>query len=275
MRFFCGHVSAFREVMQLLAKHRDLTWEMARREISDRYVGQAFGLIWAVGHPLFMMGLYVFIFAFVFKTKVGGTSAMPLDYTTYILAGLVPWMAFQEVMGKSCTAVTANAGLVKQVVFPLEILPAKGVLASLVPQLISMSILLGYVLATHGGYVATYWLLPLLVVLQILAMLGIAYFLAAVGAYFRDMKDFVQLFCMAGIYLMPVFYLPEMVPSLFKPLLYLNPFSYLVWCYQDVVYFGRFEHPVAWAIFPLISVGIFVIGYRLFRKLKIGFGNVL
>ena len=64
--------------------------------------------------------------------------------------------------------------------------------------------------------------------------------------YFRDVKDFVQVFCIAGMYLMPVVYLPKMVPGVFRPLLNLNPFSYMVWCYQDACYFGRFEHPWAW-----------------------------
>jgi lipopolysaccharide transport system permease protein len=275
MRLFCGHISAFREVTQILIRHRDLIWEMARRDISDRYAGQAFGLLWAVGHPLFMMALFVFIFAFVFKTKVGGTIQMPLDYTTYILAGLIPWMAFQESMNKSCSAITTNASLVKQVVFPLELLPAKGVLASLLPQLVSTFVLLGYVLLVHGGFSLIYLLLPVLIMLQLLAMMGLAYMFAAIGAYFRDIKDFVQMFGMAGVYLAPIVYLPEMVPTLFKPVLYLNPFSYVIWCYQDVIYFGRIEHPYAWIVFPMLSVTIFVVGYRLFRKLKIGFGNVL
>jgi len=275
MRLFCGHISAFREVTQILIRHRDLIWEMARRDISDRYAGQAFGLLWAVGHPLFMMALFVFIFAFVFKTKVGGTIQMPLDYTTYILAGLIPWMAFQESMNKSCSAITTNASLVKQVVFPLELLPAKGVLASLLPQLVSTFVLLGYVLLVHGGFSLIYLLLPVLIMLQLLAMIGLAYMFAAIGAYFRDIKDFVQMFGMAGVYLAPIVYLPEMVPTLFKPVLYLNPFSYVIWCYQDVIYFGRIEHPYAWIVFPMLSITIFVVGYRLFRKLKIGFGNVL
>ena len=275
MRLFCGHISAFREVTQILIRHRDLIWEMARRDISDRYAGQAFGLLWAVGHPLFMMALFVFIFAFVFKTKVGGTIQMPLDYTTYILAGLIPWMAFQESMNKSCSAITTNASLVKQVIFPLELLPAKGVLASLLPQLVSTFVLLGYVLLVHGGFSLIYLLLPVLIMLQLLAMMGLAYMFAAIGAYFRDIKDFVQMFGMAGVYLAPIVYLPEMVPTLFKPVLYLNPFSYVIWCYQDVIYFGRIEHPYAWIVFPMLSITIFVVGYRLFRKLKIGFGNVL
>jgi lipopolysaccharide transport system permease protein len=275
MRLAKGHFQAFSEVVSLLTRHRDLTWEMAKRELSERYAGQAFGVFWAIAHPVFMIGLYVFIFAFVFKVKIGGTMEMPLDYTTYLLSGLVSWLSFQEAMTKSCTAITANAALVKQVVFPLEVLPVKGVLAALFPMIISLIIVISYVLFTHGALPLTYLLLPVLIGMQLMAMIGVAYILSAIGAYFRDIKDFVQLFALAGMYLMPIFYLPTWVPALFKPLLYLNPFSYLIWCYQDVLYFGRFEHPWAWAITGLLSLGIFVIGYRVFRKLKPGLGNLL
>jgi lipopolysaccharide transport system permease protein len=275
MRLTKGHLQAFTEIVKVLTRHRDLTWEMAKRELSDRYAGQAFGLLWAIAHPIFMIGLYVFIFAFVFKMKIGGTVEMPLDYTTYLLSGLVAWMSFQEAMTKSCSAITGNAALVKQVVFPLEILPVKGVLASLFPQIISLVILIAYVLATHGSLPATYLLLPVLIAMQVMAMIGVAYILAPIGAYFRDIKDFVQLFALAGVYLMPVFYLPSWVPTLFKPLLYLNPFSYLIWCYQDALYFGRFEHPWAWVVTGTLSILSFIIGYRVFRKLKPGLGNLL
>ena len=275
MRLLRGHVGALREAGFLLTRHHELTFEMARREVSDRYAGQAFGILWAVGHPIFMTGLYVFVFAVVFKAKIGGTFELPLDYTTYILSGLIPWMAFQDSMNRSCTAVTANASLVKQVVFPLEVLPAKGVIASLLPQFISTIILITYVLVVHRRLLATYALLPILVFLQILAMLGAAYLLSAVGAYFRDIKDLVQLFCIAGVYLVPVVYLPDWTPRMFRPVLYLNPFSYPVWCYQDALYFGRFEHPWAWAVNGFLSISMFVSGYRVFRKLKPGFGNAL
>jgi lipopolysaccharide transport system permease protein len=275
MRLLRGNLQAFREFSELLTRHRDLTWEMARREILDRYSGQVFGPLWAIGHPLFMMGLYVFIFVVVFRQKIGGTADMPLDYTTYILSGMIPWIAFQETLAKSCTAITGHANVVKQMMFPLEVLPTKGALASLIPQAISTIILIAYVLVSHGGLLWTYVLLPLLLVLQLLAMLGAALLLAAIGAFFRDTKDFMQWFCAAGIYLMPVFYLPNWVPAMFQPLLYANPFSYLIWCYQDVLYFGRFEHPWAWPVLAGIAIGWYVMGYRLFRRLKPHFGDVV
>jgi lipopolysaccharide transport system permease protein len=119
-------------------------------------------------------------------------------------------------------------------------------------------------------------------------MIGVSFFLASIGVYFRDLKDFVQVFCVMGMYLIPAFYLPAMVPAIFRPMLYLNPFSYMVWCYQDACYFsymvwcyqdacyfGRFEHPWAWAVLALLSVGIFYIGFKVFRKLKVAFGNIL
>ncbi|MFH1021912.1 MAG: ABC transporter permease [Planctomycetota bacterium] len=269
------HWEATREVVDLLTRHRQLTWEMAKREVSDRYAGQTLGTAWTLGHPLALIGVYVFVFAYVFKTKIGGTLEMPLDYTTYLLSGLIPWMAFQESMSKGATAIIAHSNLVKQVVFPIEVLPVKGVLASFFTQIFATGILVVYVAFSHGIVPWTYILLPVLFVFQALAMIGASYILSSVGTYFRDTKDIVQLFCLMGMYVMPVCYLPQWVPELFKPILYLNPFSYMTWCYQDACYFGRFDHPWAWAAFAALSLGSFYIGYRVFRKLKLMFGNVL
>jgi len=270
-----SHVQAFQEVVSLLTRHRQLTLEMARREISDRYLGQFFGVFWAFGHPLIFIGVYIFIFAVVFKVKIGGTLALPFDYTVYLLSGLIPWMGFQESMSKSSTAIVSNANLVKQVVFPIEILPVKGVLSSLMTQVIFLIFLFIYVLCMYHTLPLTSLLIPLLLLSQLLAMIGASFILSSVGAYFRDVKDLIQVFSVVGVYLIPAFYLPEYVPALFRPFLYANPFSYFIWCYQDALYFGRIDHPLAWIVFPLLSVTVFYLGYRIFRKLKIMFGNVL
>jgi lipopolysaccharide transport system permease protein len=268
IRYLTESAAILGNTTSTLFAHRELAVELARREVRDRYVGQAFGSFWAVGHPLFIIALYVFIFAYVFKVRVGGTAQMPLDYTTYLLAGLIPWIAMQESMSKSCVAITSNTSLVKQVVFPLEILPFKGVLSSMLPLTVGFGALLVYVAATHGALPWSYALLPIVIALQLIWMLGIGYLFACIGVFLRDLKDFVQLFGAVGIYLMPAFYLPDMVPGPFRPILYANPFSYMTWCYQDVVYFGRIEHPWAWPVFALISIGTFVLGARLFARLK-------
>ncbi len=269
------NVGLFNAFLGLIRNHRTLIIDLAKREVSDKYTGQVLGKFWPIVHPLMLMAIYVFIFSVVFKVKIANEYKMPLDYTAYILSGLVPWLTFQEVMAKSSTLIVANRTLVKQVVFPVEVLPLKGVLSSLLPFAVSLSVLIGYVLFSSGGLLWTYALLPVLVFFQILLMIGIAFILSAVGAYFRDLKDFIQIFSIIGLYLMPVFYLPMWVPRFFQPILYVNPFSYMTWCYQDVLYFGKFEHPWAWGIFGLGSFLVFWVGFYLFRKVKIVFGDVL
>jgi lipopolysaccharide transport system permease protein len=204
-----------------------------------------------------------------------GIQALPLDQPTYILSGLIPWLAFSDSMSKGSTAITSAANLVKQVIFPIEILPVKGVLACFVTQLIGTLFLISYVLIlSHRLYWSYFLLIPLLF-LQLLAMIGISYVFSSVGVYFKDLKDFVGIFLTAGLFLAPILYNPGMVPESVAPLLNLNPFSHMVWCYQDACYFGRFEHPWSWGVFCCFSLGSLYGGYRIFRKLKIMFGNVL
>jgi homopolymeric O-antigen transport system permease protein len=266
---------ALLDVVALLTRHKQLTWEMAKREITEKYTGQLFGVFWAIGHPLMLMLVYLFVFGVIFHVSIGGTADMPRDYPTYLLAGLIPWLSFQETMSKSTTVIVNNANLVKQVVFPLEVLPAKGVIATIVTEAIFLTLLMIYVLARQHSLPAFYMLLPALLALQIAAMIGISYVLSAVGVYVRDTKDFVQVFLVVGVYLIPAFYLPAAVPAQFRLLLYANPFSYLIWCFQDVLYYGRFEHPWAWPVFLLWAIVSFIAGSSIFRRLKLMFGNVL
>jgi len=248
---------------------------MARREIKDRYVGQVLGLFWAVGHPFALMLIYIFIFSVVFKAKMGGTASMPYNFPAYLLSGLIPWLSFQESLNKSVTVIKSNSNLVKQVVFPIEILPVKGVLAGTITQIIASTLLAAYLLASYRFLPWTFFLVPALIAVQVLAMIGLSYVLSSVGVYFRDLKDFVQVFFQVGIFILPIVYDPKWVPSLFQPILVFNPLSHMIWCYQDACYFGRFEHPWSWVIFPLGSIAVFYTGYRVFRKLKLLFGNVL
>jgi lipopolysaccharide transport system permease protein len=126
---------------------------------------------------------------------------LPLDYTAYLLSGLVSWLCFQEAMVKGCTSITANRTLVKQVVFPIEILPVKTVLSCLFTLLVSVSVLVIYVLLSYGSLHLTYLLLPFLILMQLMMMIGLAYILATIGAVFRDIKDIVQLFAVMGAYI--------------------------------------------------------------------------
>lgn len=270
-----GHLRGMHEGMNLLRTHFHLTLAMAKRDLTQRYAGQLIGSIWIVGHPLFLTLLYVFLFAIVFKVKLGGTAELPLDYATYMLSGLVPWLTFQTAINSACVAVTSNTSLVKQFTFPIEVLPVKDVLTALVVWIVGIVTILVYVIATHGIPPITYLLLPVLLGLQLMAMLGIAMLLSAISVFFRDLKDLIQLFTTVNIFLMPIVYVPNMVPAAFRPFLYANPFSYMTWAYQDALFFGRIDHPTAWVVFSTLSIVSFALGFRVFRRLKPLFASTL
>jgi lipopolysaccharide transport system permease protein len=264
----------WRHLWALVTVHRPLVVQMAKRELMDRYVGQVFGPLWIVAHPLTLIVVYVFVFGFVFRVSLSG-SAPPYDYTTYLLSGVIPWLGFQDALSKSSVVIPGNANLVKQVIFPVEVLPVKVVVASLATQAILIALQLGYMVVVHGTLPWTSALTPLLVVLQAALMVGVCFAVSAMSVFFRDIKDVVQVFGTIGLYLVPALYLPESVPSAIRPLLYVNPLSHLVWCYQDALYFGRVAHPFAWAVLVVVSVVSLLLGTHMFRATKTAFGNLL
>jgi lipopolysaccharide transport system permease protein len=269
-------VGSIRESASLLSRHRRLTLELTKREVTERHAGQVLGAFWAVGQPLLLLATYVVVFDVVFRIRltsvVGGIQG---DYTVYILAGLVAWLPFQQAMNAACSAVTREASLVKQVVFQLEILPVKTTLASAIPLALGTAFLVVYVAVSYRGLPATYALVPLLVAIELVAMIGLAFLLSALTVYFRDIREIVQLYSVIGVYLIPAFYPPGAVPAAFRALLYFNPFSYMVWCWQDATFYGSIEHPYAWVVFGVGSLLAYAFGYRAFRRLKPTFGNVL
>lgn len=268
--------NVFRDLFDLATRHRALVLEMAKREIKDRYVQQVFGIFWAVFHPIVVIGVYMFIFLVVFKVKLAAAGRpIMYDYSTYILSGLIPWLAMQEVMSKACTVITSNVSLVKQVIFPIEILPIKTTVATEFTQVIMAVLLTIYLVVTGRLCCWMYVMVPVLVCIQFVLMCGMSMLLSVVGAYLRDTKDIIQVFSVTGIYVMPIFYLPDAVPAVFRPILYLNPFSYMTWCYQDAICFGGFVHWWAWVVFAVMSVAVLLFGMCIFRKAKIVIGSAL
>jgi lipopolysaccharide transport system permease protein len=248
---------------------------LAKREISERYVGQILGGLWAVIHPILLLGVYFFLFSVVFKVRMPNQEGLPSDYFLYILSGMTPWLSFSDAVNKGSTAVIEKAELVKQVVFPIEILPLKGVLTSFLPFCIMGLLLLIYKIVQGMPLFPGIVLLPAAILIQITLCSGLNLATSAVGTFFKDLKDLIQASMIILIYLLPIFYLPEMVPQNLRPLLTWNPLSHLIWCWQDVFYFNEMHHQLSWYISTIMAFLMLAIGTRIFTSLKIYFGNVL
>jgi lipopolysaccharide transport system permease protein len=268
-----ANAHALRLLLRSVLQYRELLWEMTRRDIVERQAGLAFAGFWVIGQPILMMLVYVFVFSFIFSVRLGADDN-GLGYTAFLLAGLVPWLAFQEAIGRAPTCITENKSLIKQIVFPVEILPLKLVLSTLV--VLGTGLAFPLVLAILAGTAKPLWwlLLPVPVLCHLLLTIGLVYMIAAAGVFIRDIRNIVQLILMIGLFLHPILYVPGMLPSWMGLAFQISPFSHIVWIYRDAI-LGGFAHPASWALAPVLGILFLMIGYRMFRSLRHAFGDAL
>lgn len=270
------YLQSTRDLLAGLSANRRLAWALAKRDMSDEHIGQSFGVGWAILQPLLMMGIYLFVFTFVFATRLEDAPNPHLDYSVYLFSGLIPWLTLSLVLGRAPTIVVSNTGLVKQVALPIEILPIKSLYGPFVFFSVTAAVSLLYAVISSGGRLAlTTVLLPVLTVLLFMLAVGLSLFLSCLGAFFRDTKEFVNVFLSAGLFILPILYKPGWLPPALAWVISLNPLSAVIWCWQDALYYGAFAHPGAWVANILLSVMALIVGARVFMTAKDHFGDVL
>lgn len=262
------------EFGNLMVVRRTLVYEMTWRDMLDRYAGQVLGAAWVIAVPLLQMCVYVFAFTVLFASRLTA-SGSNAEYVAFILSGLAPWIAMVEILGRAPTVVTANAGLVKQVVFPSEVLPVKVTLAALPTLGIGLAVAL--LMALIGGHARPlgWLLLPIPIFCIVLMSAGFCYFLAAIGVFLKDTKDTVAVLLSIGFFLHPIIYAPGVAPPALQMLFYFSPISYVLWGFRDSLFFGGIVDPWIWAAMIFLSCTIFLLGYRTYRMLRPVFGNAL
>jgi len=270
-----ANLASWQEATSLVSQRRALLAVMTWRDLTDRYAGQALGAAWAAISPLLLMATYLLAFGVIFRGRIG-----PVDngeeYVAYMLAGLVPWMAMQDCLGRATGAITGSANLVKQVVFPSELLPLRVALSSMPTLLIGLIVTIPIAIASGASHaVGLLVLLPIALVSFLLLLAGLAFWLAAIGVFARDIKDLISFLLGIGLFLHPVLYPPASVPDWLAPWFVLSPFSHMIWCFRDALTVSTPEHVWSWLVFPLVSVAAFTTGWRGYRMLKPTFGNVL
>lgn len=262
-------------MIRSLFTHRHLIGAMTRAEFHDRYARQAIGSAWAWLTPLLLMGLYTAVFKVIYASRFAAGTDLPRDYVTYACSGLVVWLTLQDVIGRSPDALTGHASYIKQMAFPLEVLPVKRALASAPILLSGLVFLVGYQLVVFGSVPWTIVFLPLFLVTLLFFAVGLAYLLGALGVFFRDLREVVSFLLAANLFLLPVLFAPGSTPRPLQIVHLANPLSYPIWMHQDMVFYGRFEHPAAWIVAPALALATFAAGAATFRRLRPLFGDAI
>ena len=266
---------SIRDFVSSLWTNRELLLELVRRDLEESYAGSMLSRFWALGHPLLTILLYLFVFGYVFTTRVGANLPKAPDFAVFMLAGLTYWMTAQAALAKSTSALTSSSNLVKQVVFPIELLPVRSVIAAHLPLVIGICGVTIYALLRFGLVSPLLPLVLYVLAAQLAMLLGLGLFLSALTVFMRDTRDIVQFFLTFGVFLIPVIYLPGSLPEWFERVLYANPFSYPVWCLQDIFFFQSFVHPIAWPLAGVLGALALWGGVSFFARTRGNFGDVL
>lgn len=259
-----------------LVRHAALLWQFTQRNVELRHKGSHLGLIWSFLNPLLLLGLYVYVFGVI---QGGSFGAIPnetrIDYALGVFFGLSLFHFFSEVIGLAPTIIVGNPNFVKKVVFPVEILPVATVGAAFFHFLVSIALtLIGVVLFGPGPSIGMLWL-PVIFLPLLLFALGVAWFIAAIGVFFRDIGQLVAFCTLALMFASAVFYPASKIGPSAWMFLRFNPLLHAIEQSRHAALWQLPVDPSSLAFLYASGLIAALGGYYSFQRLRPAFADVL
>jgi ABC-type polysaccharide/polyol phosphate export permease len=250
-----------------LYRHRQLIAALTVRDLKARYRGSILGFFWSLANPLLLLAVYTLVFTRFF------TQQAVHPYPLFLFAGILPWTFFSAAVLESTGSISANAGLIKKVMFPAEALPLVVVLSHLVHFALAIPVLLlamvVFTISHDFTMSMTILLVPVLMVLQTLFVAGVAMAVSSASVLFRDLRDIITNLMQLGFFITPIIYLIDNVQSrTLRALLRLNPLTPFVVAYQDVLFFGRLPRVSDAFLIVAYSLASAALGFTIFERLR-------
>ena len=235
---------------------------LVQKDFKIRYRNMSLGMLWSVLNPLVMMSVLTFVYTQVFRS---GTIS---EYAISVLCGLVPFNFFAVSWISGTSSLVENAGLIKRVLVPREIVPVASVLSNCMHLIVQIGLVLLMVLIFGAGLNRYWLLLPFIWIFAILFICGLALASAALNVYIRDMRYVVESATTILFWLVPIVYPFTMIPAKFRPLYDYNPLAALIMAMRNILVESR--PPALSLILKLggVSVIMFLAGWFVFKGLK-------
>ena len=255
----------FRQILD----HQELIVAVLRRELKVRFQGSVGGWFWAVVAPLVAIAVYTFSFTTTMQLPLADTlGSHRVAYALFIFSGIVVFNFFSEMAYRSPMLLHEYAHYIKQTIFPSDMLAVIAMLRATAYTIVSVGAMLGFQLLVTGRLQWTALLIPILFPPLMGFLVGMAWFLCAVGAFTRDagylMINIVPLFMFAT----PVFYPHNSLSPPFDLIIYLNALTGYVECMRDVVLIRKLPNPLVFGWMLLTSVTTFYFGYWFFDRYR-------
>ncbi|MQM29919.1 MAG: hypothetical protein CRU78_04965 [Candidatus Accumulibacter phosphatis] len=252
--------------LQILGGYRKRLLEGIIHDVRQQYTGSVFGVFWAFLFPLLQLGIYAGLYTIIFKVRPPGLTE--LSYTLLVFSGLVPLLSFSQALVAATNSVTANKSLLLNTVFPVELIPVRAALSAHVPTLSGLIITLLFGFALGRTSWQALLLVPVFWVFLLMFAIGIGWILSLLSLVARDIQHSIGLILMLVMVLSPFAYTPEMVPATMKAILYLNPLSYFVLTFQQLICYGTWPDLIPVIGSLMLGLGSFLCGFVVFQRAK-------
>ena len=247
-----------------LYHYRELLYFFAWRDLVVRYKQAVFGLLWALIRPLLTMVIFAFLFG-----KLAHLPSDHINYSLFVLAGMVPWQLFANAVGEGSLSLLNNSHLVSKIYFPKILIPTAQIFVHFVDFAVSTVLLLLLTVVMGSLDLNTILFLPAFILLALSLTLGTNLWLSALIVRFRDIRFLVPFFIQIGMFLSPVGYGTFLVQGSWKWVYYLNPMVGIIDGFRWV-FFG-ISHPdiaITITLSITISIGLLVSGFYYFRSVE-------
>ena len=254
------------QLIKNLYSYRELLKSNVKKEIRGKYKGSFLGVLWSFLNPLLQVLVYAIVFPYIMRIKTD-------NYLQYLIVGIIPWTFFITVINQGMITVRMNAGIIKKVYFPREILPISVAVSGLVNFFISCIIILIFCLIGGIGLSWHLLLLPVVALIQFIFTLGLVFALSSINIYIKDTEYLIAFIINMVFYATPILYPTTLFPESVRWILYLNPMTGIIEFYRDIFMYHTI--PSLSIILYIVSVAIifFIIGLAIFRKLEKGFAE--
>jgi len=263
-----------------LNRYKQLLRQFVWWEVNERYRGSALGMLWTIIVPLMRLSVYTFVFSILLggRNVIWGLDSN-FDVGKMIFCGVIMFTVFSESVGKASRLMWINKSYVKNIVFPLEIIPVTVAGVAVVNSLFGMAVLIFMELLSSGSLHWTLLYLPLVYLPLIFFVIGLSWILAALGVFSRDIDNLMQsliqmLFFLSGI-IFPLERLLKMVPDQWDWVLRLNIISSVVDDARRIVLEGRAPDWFWLNINLAFTITLLIIGYAWFMSHKRDFADVI
>lgn len=238
-----------------------------KMNIRDKYLGSRIGMLWSFINPLMLFCIYIYVFGFVFNSKIPG-SEKSLSFVIWLISGYAPWLAISEAHFASASSVVSGKSMVKNIVFKTELLPIAAAMSGIFPLIVGIVLLLPLLLIEGSGISLYLLWLILLIPILVYFLAGVGFFLSSLTVFFRDITQILNSVLMLILFFTPVFYPIEAMPTIIRILNSVNPYYYLVRSFREVMLYRHSPSAIALLFLLLLSTLLWYVGLKLFRRLK-------